>query len=681
MELQNSNDKSKTKNVEDLTTKNIVLQDYDIPQSSNIKYIFNDLIGYNSPQLKNSKSQTTTEGKFQLFSQNIIKLWNTYSKQDYTSSRPTTLPTTSSSPNKNMNVPEIDIMKKILADYISNKNKMIHTTAQSPRTTELDIDRISDEIRRFLANTQNTNETNGRNIGTKEEVNKNNPQINTYTNTSRNDVYDNIIKETNNFFSRRPTMEDNNFGTVALKNKSTLPIADEVRLDYHKDLAKHNNAQTKKEMPNNSEQAISNNRLGNYNLMKDDSIFNTINNLYTNMTKDNNQKIKQEKPLPSEIIKEIAESVKAIVLNDLRKEISSITTNSTTTITETSTLTTKNVEGKGIEVTYMMEKFMELFQQFKSIEAKTITSGNSQIKVTEQKDVKHEFKGPVKVVYTSNKPAMSPYGVRTPSEQFAPIFVEQNNNVPNTIVRKFNVPPTMMNPVYQVHETNNYQVKTGLRLAPITIQTNSFEVPPLGIPIAKPILVHQNIIVTTKSPNLRPRLDTHHTSYIHHIDRYNIDDDFRSRDNWQKPLTNPKREFRSRARDAYTLNERDNYKIKKNDRSKFDNHNDDFDREYKPHFTKSDYDRMKLRNQEIKRFHERLENIDESKNSDEKEDCCKIRVASRQQLPLANAKKRSRYDDVHFRNFLKTQQKVNDMLEKILAAKTKADGTRSVETT
>ncbi|XP_075982806.1 uncharacterized protein LOC142981037 [Anticarsia gemmatalis] len=85
------------------------------------------------------------------------------------------------------------------------------------------------------------------------------------------------------------------------------------------------------------------------------------------------------------------------------------------------------------------------------------------------------------------------------------------------------------------------------------------------------------------------------------------------------------------------------------------------------------------------KFHEKLERLDWSGSNYKPlgkmttENCCDI-IAARQQKPLAKMKKRSKYDDSHFRNFLKSQQKVTDMLERILASKNKS-GPRSVETT
>ncbi|CAG9789436.1 unnamed protein product [Diatraea saccharalis] len=77
----------------------------------------------------------------------------------------------------------------------------------------------------------------------------------------------------------------------------------------------------------------------------------------------------------------------------------------------------------------------------------------------------------------------------------------------------------------------------------------------------------------------------------------------------------------------------------------------------------------------IKGFHERLERVDNWQGEDTSKCCEDLALASRQQLALNTMK--TNYDDTHFKDFLKTQQRVNDMLEKILSSKTSEP--RSVE--
>lgn len=83
------------------------------------------------------------------------------------------------------------------------------------------------------------------------------------------------------------------------------------------------------------------------------------------------------------------------------------------------------------------------------------------------------------------------------------------------------------------------------------------------------------------------------------------------------------------------------------------------------------------KNKDRERFHEKLEQVEDwQEEAYNRKD--RINLTSRQQQPLNAMKKTSTFDDTHFRNFLKTQKKVNDMLERILATKAHPP---SVETT
>lgn len=87
------------------------------------------------------------------------------------------------------------------------------------------------------------------------------------------------------------------------------------------------------------------------------------------------------------------------------------------------------------------------------------------------------------------------------------------------------------------------------------------------------------------------------------------------------------------------------------------------------------------------KFHEQLERIENWPRNGWKrhravsieKNCCE-EIPARQQMPLTKVKQRTRFDDTHFTNFLKSQQKVTDMLEKILATNIKSNGPQSVET-
>ncbi|XP_063628164.1 uncharacterized protein LOC134799654 [Cydia splendana] len=168
----------------------------------------------------------------------------------------------------------------------------------------------------------------------------------------------------------------------------------------------------------------------------------------------------------------------------------------------------------------------------------------------------------------------------------------------------------------------------------ITVQTNSGEISPLKIVLQKPFL--QNIVLTTQPP-----VKAHHS-----------DETF----NFKKPIQKHNRhQVEVKESEMSNINEDKSYvprhthkntkiavpksrKIKK-------------EREVDQHYKPRDLN-------DIEKFHEKLERGDPWHREDEK-------IAKRVQRPIV---KNTNYDDTHFRNFLQTQQKVNAMLEKILAS-------------
>ncbi|CAH2983497.1 unnamed protein product [Chilo suppressalis] len=135
------------------------------------------------------------------------------------------------------------------------------------------------------------------------------------------------------------------------------------------------------------------------------------------------------------------------------------------------------------------------------------------------------------------------------------------------------------------------------------------------------------------------------------------------------------KEFIDKSRSISTA--RDDHRLNMESKMRQNYFNND-NRDLKKHYE----DTVDSRNHhaDIKGFHERLERVDnwrdEAKDDKKERECCEtLNLASRQQQAL-NAMK-TRYDDTHFKNFLKTQQKVNDMLEKMLSSKN--SGPRSVE--
>lgn len=101
-------------------------------------------------------------------------------------------------------------------------------------------------------------------------------------------------------------------------------------------------------------------------------------------------------------------------------------------------------------------------------------------------------------------------------------------------------------------------------------------------------------------------------------------------------------------------------------------------------YSHSDYDGQPRF--EAKKFHEKLERIEKWprpstwKELEAPPASSNDEISARQQMPLVKVKQRTRYDDSHFKKFLKSQKKVTDMLEKLLANNVKDSDPRSVET-
>lgn len=218
-----------------------------------------------------------------------------------------------------------------------------------------------------------------------------------------------------------------------------------------------------------------------------------------------------------------------------------------------------------------------------------------------------------------------------------------------------------------------------VKAIPITVQTNNMEIPPLGIPVDNPENpINQNIIVSTTNPH---RIGKKNNGF-HKIKLPNL----RVED-----LIHKSPENRFQAPFPY-MNQNSN-------KFSFNKEHSNYDTIYNERITLPGYKESAHKDDELKhsdapRFHEQLEQgVDydvpqkEYKNrvdccderyaySKQMVECCQRKIASRQQMSLHDVKKQRSYDDSHFKNFLKSQQKVTDMLERILASRSRA---RSVE--
>lgn len=233
--------------------------------------------------------------------------------------------------------------------------------------------------------------------------------------------------------------------------------------------------------------------------------------------------------------------------------------------------------------------------------------------------------------YAPPLPPMSPYGIKSP-------YLQTKAMVLDPYLQKIIQVPTT------IHNNALDNIHTASRSAhAITFQTNSNEIKPLKIPVSKGIIV-DNIVLSPKPPRDRGR---HLREYSEETYRYRKPNTYDHRNEYN---------IRSnRSRDSnFKFNNRLISRITKKEHSYSD-------RLHKP---RTNYENV--------RFHEKLEKDNWHRSSEGKcgsKESCNDRVVPRQQRPLINIA--STYDDTHFQNFLKTQQKVNDMLERILATKTK----------
>lgn len=344
-----------------------------------------------------------------------------------------------------------------------------------------------------------------------------------------------------------------------------------------------------------------------------------------------------------------------------------------------------------------IEKFIDLFEQIKSFREKTVETPESKYKVTENIDEKNGYSVPINMMYQAppQMPALNPYGVKaslcsSPIKQ-SPIinpFVQQGNDheLQPQIAQKQNIikkTPPQGAPLI---------TRNQLSPAPIVIQTDQNEIPPLVITLSQPSPMNRNIVVSTEFPYFMNKSDRQRWQYMTHYGR-NPDT--------KEDIVNRKEMLNSYSNLDYTKRTREVENPKHSGLSgKFE------DWEVMFHSHKNDSEKMNTgakpnvlnypyniprnlerngghpRDHNIRGYHERLESLGQwpqEHKFEHREENTESKVTSRQQIPI-NMKVGSKYDDTHFRNFLMTQQKVNDMLESILAANVRPDdGPRSVE--
>lgn len=242
----------------------------------------------------------------------------------------------------------------------------------------------------------------------------------------------------------------------------------------------------------------------------------------------------------------------------------------------------------------------------------------------------------------------------------------------------------------------NTYIGKDFKSRPITFQTNLIEIPPLGVPVSDLVLpLSHNIIISTSPPyvqqlqmfpNRQDRLFKSHltSNKLKTVQKNNIlkhpNIDNNERGSNKKKLT----DYRTRNNDSD--DNTDDEGLKKNkykeNKKQFEyrtGNNDSGDNTKDGGLRYSTYKKNTARNKNGPRYHEKLENYQQS-NADLEAtsdgDCCKDEIFTREQRPIKHTKK----DNVSFKKLLKTQQRVTEMLERMLA-KSKAEQPISVETT
>ncbi|KAF9822926.1 hypothetical protein SFRURICE_012080 [Spodoptera frugiperda] len=439
--------------------------------------------------------------------------------------------------------------------------------------------------------------------------------------------------------------------------------------------------------------------------------------------------IGEAQPLSPKVIKEIAEKVKEIVLKDIEEGVTirnvgasttvgttttevsvqsiSSTTLSTTTTTPTPRTTTEKstTMQKNTEANPVMQQLMEIFKELKGIKEPTTTTTTSTTQAPQPTTVSNATpilqKIPTLPVTQKYPQIFNPYVVKGP---------------PNVNEQMVNSAPYMQGLPYIAH----------LYSRPITIQTNDDQIAPLAIQISKPLkAMNQHVVITTQDPNEKIKQELQRES------KKRIEENFRMPHSELAKVQFADNMNRHDDRVAYKnkfIKDRDKpwYYHEHNDDVRHDDshpmdsrfkgslsHLQDLNRassmshtenlpyngritehEYnQPHSQQSDMGNLDVMQHNSRgqsysdyerhkpmKFHENLERFEDWPRNNWKEikslsaeNSCE-EIPARHQVPIVKEKERTRYDDTHFTNFLKSQQKVTDMLEKMLANNMKDSG-------
>lgn len=349
----------------------------------------------------------------------------------------------------------------------------------------------------------------------------------------------------------------------------------------------------------------------------------------------------------------------------------------------------KNIANVTTETKQVMDKFLQLFEQIKAIHETTIITSGAKYKVTK---LKNEYYNISSDLNHPQKPVSFTKDVNIGHIEYS--------KDPN--LRHVNSAPsssTSFPPFDKERPSKTVHI----------IQTNSNEIAPLAIPVAKSMrYMHPIKVVTTRYPHqIEQRYKNSPWKHIPNMHPFasNFDDFYNKYNypNFTSSILSQSDNDRHSNKNRYDLrpheqarhiyqelaqhpNYRENYlnkyEMKTNEdiipnvKNRF---REMYDRESLSE-SNHGYNKDRVRHQHHDRmsYHERLEKTEDSQEVSEerreqKRDTVRKHrnIASRHQIPLNRniANRRPRNGDENYKKFLKTQKKVNDMLERILSTR------------
>ncbi|XP_022817515.1 uncharacterized protein LOC111350265 [Spodoptera litura] len=365
---------------------------------------------------------------------------------------------------------------------------------------------------------------------------------------------------------------------------------------------------------------------------------------------------------------------------------------------------------KNTDANPVMQQLMEIFKELKGIKEPTTTA-------TTQAPRPTTVSIATAILRKVTHPVTKNYPIQKYPQIFNPYMVKSPPNLNEQIVNNAQSLP------YIAHLYNR----------PITIQTNDDQIAPLAIQISKPLkAMNQHVVITTQDPNDKikqelqreskkriednfrmPHSDLTKVQFADNINRHDDRIAYKSRfikdrdkpwyyheysDDVRHDDTHPvDSRFKGSLSHLQDLNRASSMSYSENLPYTGRIHQHEYNQPFSQQSDKGNLDVMKHNSRghgysnyerhEPTKFHENLERVEDWPRNNWKEiksvsvENSYEEIPARHQVPIIKEKERTRYDDTHFTNFLKSQQKVTDMLEKMLAnnMKNSAEQLPSVE--